>query len=137
MSFLCSVCLQSSFLVKQSLGFCFKSDFLYWVHSKWHKKFMIWTHWKRPFFTFRFRRLLWWILQCELDWWIILLFPNMEKLRNICLSKINCGKLVVFLNEIVYVHIAPFDIGFLVILLCVPMKNRTKSKSSGLILLDE
>ncbi|KAJ6949962.1 hypothetical protein NC651_003821 [Populus alba x Populus x berolinensis] len=38
MSFLCSVCLQSSFRVKQSLGFCFKSDFLYWVNSKWHKK---------------------------------------------------------------------------------------------------
>ena len=44
---------------------------------------------------------------------------------------------MVFLNEIVYVHIPPFAIGFLVILLCVPMKNRTKSKSSGLILLDE
>jgi len=36
---------------------------------------------------------------------------------------------VVFLNESVYVFIHPFAIGFLEILFCVPMKNRTESKS--------
>jgi hypothetical protein len=41
--------LQSSFLVKKKLGFALSRIFLL-GHSKWLKKFMIWTHWKRPFF---------------------------------------------------------------------------------------
>jgi len=44
---------------------------------------------------------------------------------------------VVFLNESVCVFIHAFAIGFLVILFCVSMKNRTESKSNELILLDE